>query len=282
MSPRYSRSLRHKLIGMSLLTTLAAVVFALVAIVAYDLRAYRRSWTADMATQAELVGRMTAPALAFDDAAAAGENLALLGLRPRVRSAAIYTARGALFARYARADQAGYAFPRLPGADGVYVAGGELAVIRRIVSHGEIVGTIVLRADDEMAARLGDYAGIGFVVMLLAMGVALAMAARLQRVVSTPVLDIAAVARDVVTQGDYSRRARKHGDDEVGSLVEAFNAMLAEIERRTHELEVSNLELGRMVAERARAEAQVHSLNQALEDRVRERTAQLEAANRDL
>ena len=66
MIPGVARSLRLKLIGVILLTTLAALVVALVAIVGYDLRAYQRTWTADMSTQAELLGRMSAPALAFD------------------------------------------------------------------------------------------------------------------------------------------------------------------------------------------------------------------------
>jgi signal transduction histidine kinase len=282
MTPRVALSLRHKLIAVILATTLAALVFALAAIVAYDLRAYHRNWTADMATQAELVGRLSAPAIAFDDATSARENLALLRLRPQVRAAAIYTARGALFASYVRPGSHSRPFAGLPAADGVRIEGGELEVTKRIVAHDEILGTVLLRADYELPARILDYLGIAFDVMVLAMAVALAMSARLQQVVSRPVLDIAAIARDVVQRGDYSRRARKHGDDEVGALADAFNAMLTEIERRTGELEESNATLGRLVRERAVAEAEVLHLNAELESRVRERTAALEAANHEL
>ena len=132
MTLRFARSIRHKLVGVILLTTLAALVFALAAIVAYDLRAYQRNWTADMATQAELVGRLSAPALAFDDATAARENLALLRLRPQVRAAAIYTARGALFAKYVRPG-ASADFPVLPEANGLKISSRLLAVARKVV-----------------------------------------------------------------------------------------------------------------------------------------------------
>jgi signal transduction histidine kinase len=275
------RSLRLKLIGVILVTTLAALVVALAAIVTYDLRAYQRTWTADLSTQAELLGRMSAPALAFDDPKAATGNLELLRLRPAVRAAAIYTARGTLFASYRRPGVTG-AFAPLPEADGMRIAGRELVLYKRIVSDREILGTIFLRADYELPDRVWDYVVIAAAVALLAMIVALALSARLARVVTTPVLDVAAIARDVVEHGDYSRRARKRSDDEVGALADAFNGMLDEIQRRTGELAASNDALERHVAERTRAEAEVLRLNAELEDRVRERTAQLEAANHEL
>ena len=281
MTLDFSRSLRLKLIGVILLTTLAALIIALVAIITYDLRAYHRNWTADVSTQAELVGRMSASAIAFDDARVAQENLELLRLRPQVQAAAIYTARGALFATYARPG-ATREFPKLPEAEGMRIDGGELVLYERIVNDKEILGTVYLRTDYELVSRVRDYVGIALATTIIAMLVAMLMSAQLQRVVTNPILAIAGVAREVVQQKDYSRRARKMSDDEVGALVDSFNDMLAEIERRTEELEVSNLELGRHVAERERVEQEVLRLNVELEDRVRDRTAQLEAANHEL
>jgi hypothetical protein len=47
-------------------------------------------------------------------------------------------------------------------------------------------------------------------------------------------------------------------------------------------LQRANLELAREVAERKRAEGEVRRINEELQARVTERTAQLEAANRSL
>jgi hypothetical protein len=87
-------SLQRKLLAVVLLTTLVAVLFALGAMIGYDLRAYHRGWVDDLNAQAELLGRTTAPALEFDDARVARENLSLLRLQPGIRSAALYSRSG--------------------------------------------------------------------------------------------------------------------------------------------------------------------------------------------
>ena len=277
----FTHSIRHKLIGMVLVTTLTALFVALIAIIAYDLRAYHRSVLANLGTQAELLGQTTASALAFDDVTVATENLALLRLQPRVQAAAVYTARGQRFATYVRPGVP-LGAPDLPQVDGEVVSGRQVELFRRIVSGGEIVGTVYLRADYEFFDRLLDYLGIAVAVTLLAMLVAYLMSAWLQRIVTRPLLSVAGIAREVIDRNDFSRRAAKLSNDEVGVLVDSFNGMLTEIERRTGELQVTNTELERQVAERDRAEQEIVKLNSQLEDRVRDRTAQLEVANQEL
>jgi signal transduction histidine kinase/DNA-binding NarL/FixJ family response regulator/HPt (histidine-containing phosphotransfer) domain-containing protein len=277
----FGGSLRRKLLLVMLVTTLVAVVVALGAMIGYDLRAYHRDWVADLSAQAELLGRTSAPALEFDDARVARENLSLLRLQPKIRAAAIYSATGQVFATYT-ADGTQRPFPGAPAADNAVVDGADLLIFKRIVDQGRTVGTIHLRARYELYDRVRNYAGIALIVAAAAMLVALLVSSWLQKIVTRPILAIGEVARDVVAQGDYSRRAPRISDDEVGTLVDAFNNMLSEIERRTLALEASNLEKAREVDERREAQQEVMRLNQDLEQRVQRRTAQLESSNQEL
>ena len=81
------RSVRGKLISIVFLTTLVALLVSGVSILIHDLSVYRKSWAADVASEARLLALSTAPALAFNDLEAAEQHLDALGTRPSVMAA---------------------------------------------------------------------------------------------------------------------------------------------------------------------------------------------------
>ena len=278
---RWGHSIRAKLVGVVLLTTLVALGVALGSMVAIDLNASQQLWIDDMSTQADLLGQSSATALAFDDAKVARENLALLHYRPQVRAAAVYDAKGRLFATYAAPGEPAR-FPASPQADGIVVDAQGLVLFKRISDKGENLGTVYLRSVDGLRDRIRGYVGIAVGLAVLAMLVAGALSFWLQRLVTRPILAIDAIAGDVVEQGDYSRRAARISNDEVGRLVDSFNRMMAETESRALEAQASLREVEHEVRERRQAQEEVMRLNAELESRVADRTAALESSNRDL
>jgi signal transduction histidine kinase/CheY-like chemotaxis protein len=292
-SPRLNqrrRSIRQKLVAIVMSTTLAALAVSVGTVVAYDLRSYQRSLQNDLSTQAELVGHMTSAALAFDDPRLARENLALLSSRPSVRAAAIYDEHGALFASYLAPGESA-AFPEHPAPQPARNArpgqayikeGDDLSLFKPISENGDLLGTVYLRSDNQLLARMRDYLVICVGVTLLALLTAWLLVRRLGHTITTPIDAITSIAREVVARRDYSRRAPRISQDEAADLVDSFNAMLTEIEQRTRALEDSNREIARESQERARAQQEVMRLNEGLEQRVLERTTQLELANADL
>jgi len=252
--PGRLRSVRHKLFAGVLLTSLAAVLITGVLMALYDLRSYRVALEEDLSTQAELIGRASVPALQFGDPVLARENLTLLRVRPMINAAALYNARGSLFATYVREAVREAGFPGLPEADGVRIENGDVVLFHRIVENKEIVGTVYLSARYLFFERLWNYLGILLAVGALALLVSLALSSRLQANVTRPIQEITALARKVVENEDYTVRAQRSTEDEIGYMVDAFNGMLSEIGRRTEALEASRQVLEREIMERAAAE----------------------------
>ncbi|MBF6570731.1 MAG: PAS domain S-box protein [Candidatus Binataceae bacterium] len=247
------RSVRTKLLAGVLLTTVSALLVATGALMVFDLRSYQDVLSNDMRTQAELIGRASAAALNFDDPKAAAANLGLLQVRPRVRAAAIYNAKGAFFASYVRGG-GHFDFPKLPDSAGLATSGDTMTIFERIVANGEILGSVYLVADYGLYRRVARYAVIALGVTAAALVLSLLLSLWLQRMLTQPIQEISDLARHVVDRRDYSVRAKKMSDDEIGYLVEAFNDMLAEIEHRTSAMAEANQQLQREMAERERAD----------------------------
>ena len=259
------RSVRQKLFSGAVLTSLVALVVTGASLFVYDLHTYRQNAATDLALQADLLGNVSTAALQFDDQSAAAKNLAFLHSRDNIRAAVLFTPRGAVFATYLRPDVEKEALPRLPGPDATTIRGDVISGYHRIVSNGEIAGTIYLEANLGMYERSASYAAIAFAVMLAALLASLMLSSWLQESITAPIIQISGLAREVVDKRVYSMRATRTTNDEIGTLVDAFNEMLSEIETRTAAREASAQEVGR--------------LNRDLERRVSDRTAQLEETN---
>jgi len=203
----WRKSLPRKLFTAVLVTTLVALVICGLGLFAYDLQAYRDRSAAELAVEAKILGYTTQAALQFDDPASATQNVAFLEARQNIRAAAVYGARGQLFASYVRHDVAQTGIPQAPGREGVRIDGDQVSVFHHIVSNGERVGTIYLAEDLGMYARIWSYAAIALAVIVVAMLASAALAAWLQRGITRPILDISGLARDVVEKRDYTVRA---------------------------------------------------------------------------
>jgi len=81
--------------------------------------------------------------------------------------------------------------------------------------------------------------------------VALALSSRMQRLVSQPILQLAQVARTVALEKNYSVRARRQNNDELGQLVDGFNEMLAQIQQRDLALETAREDREKRAEEQA-------------------------------
>ena len=238
-APGVRHSMRGKLMWVVVFTTTAALLLAGGATLFRDLDRYRSSQSAELMTEADILSLAAAPALAFDDRGTATRILTGLQTRPAVLAAALYDTQGTLFAQYARANGAIRLAERV-GRPGLRVIANRIELTKTVVDKGEWLGTIYLASTYDVSGALRDYARILALVAVVSLAVALVLSTLLQRALTAPLDAMANVARQVVGKRDYSLRASKTTQDEVGVVVDAFNSMLDEVQDRTRALEATN------------------------------------------
>lgn len=235
---RRRRTVRRKLLVVVIVTTGLALLAAAVAITIYDLRIARHAFLANLDTHASILSLSTAPALAFDDRETAQRDLEALSAGPSIVSAALYV-DGRRYASYAQRPRD--VLPETLPPQRIDERGGRALVEVRtpVVQSGETLGWLVLRADYDVRERVQTYLAIVALVTVLSLVLAAVLSQRLHGEVVGPLEEMSVVAREVVARRDYSLRARRSTDDEIGVVVDAFNAMLEEVEQRSRALRES-------------------------------------------
>ena len=260
-------SIARKLTAIGIITSVASLVIAAAVLIAYDRSSSRESILNDTVLLADMMANATTAALTFGDAKAANEALRGVTVNPNIMSASILLGYGETFAEYARPGAA----PSPGPAEAAVRAGvpwhafgdGTLLVGRPVRLDRDIIGTVVVTTDlDKLRVRSYAFARVLAFVLLGAAGVAWAVASRLQRVISVPLLRLSGITRAVTLQRRYDLRAESSGgDDEIGELIGGFNEMLGEIQERDLKLLLHK---------------------DQLEQTVEARTAELRATNTDL
>ena len=219
----------------------------------------RRTAKAEAELRSGIIAQNIAAALAFEDEDSAGDVLQSLFVDPTVELAVAYRRPSAedawtpFVSKFRDEESPLPAHPETPGTE--YARGCLVSWV--LVDDGaEAMGAVLVQSDLSQLRR----ALIGqLVAQLFTLGVALALtiliATRIARSITTPIRHLGNVARKISEQQDLSVRAHRFQQDELGDLTDVFNRMVTEIERRDQEL---------------------RAIRDRLEDRVSERTAELE------
>lgn len=248
-------SIRWKLVLATLLTSILAQLFAGAILAVYDSHVYQKQKRGEVLAQAAILAASVTASMEFNDARAAHEYLDALNANPEIDAAAVYDLRGDLFASYARNGAKSRSVPARAEPIGQHFQGSDLIVFVPVMEHGNHVGTVYLHAITEpIAARLERYIGVIMLALMGSLAVAVPISMRLNAAISNPIREIAATASRI-TAGDLSATvAPTQRTDEIGLLIRAFGQMVSSLREMTGQLE----------------------------RRVVERTAQLEAANKEL
>ncbi len=221
--------IKRKLRTVILLTSFVVLILTTAVFVIFDTVTYRRLLLRDLSTTASLLTEHGAPAVVAGDSKEAQVLLAALRADPGVVAAAFYDSRSRLLAHYPAAEPE-RAFPPHPPL-GYKFRGGYLELAQPVIAQRANVGTLYLRLEVRpLYVRfrlLLTMIGLVFIGSAL---VAIGLSEALQRRISRPILALARTAQAVSERGDFSVRSPRLSGDELGTLTDAFNQMLARIQ----------------------------------------------------
>jgi two-component system, sensor histidine kinase len=249
-------SIRRKLLLLAMITSTGALLVTATACMTFDVWTFREKMTRDLKISAEVIGANCSAALAFGDGGDARQTLASFRGDPHIIAACIYGPEGKVFATYARAATTGApaaapVFPPRELADTARFTAGALEVFHVVSTDGKPAGTLYLRSDlGQLQERIARYAMILIGMLAASTAIAFLLASRLTRLIATPIHHLAETARAVSAERNYTVRAIKSTDDEIGLLTDGFNEMLDQIQQRDTELAAHRDHLEEQVAHR--------------------------------
>ncbi|CAN5900806.1 hypothetical protein BH11PSE12_BH11PSE12_08930 [soil metagenome] len=252
------RTLEKKLILINLLTFSLASAVAVVLIVAFLWTTARDDLLRHTEITAQVIAQNSAPAFLFEDKKAASEIIHALSQDQNVLSANLYLPDRRLFAFYRRAgvpastwDTLNMQIPANSAQTESRFTMRYLAVLTPVVAEGQMVGTLQIHVDlSATYQRILTLVAVVLLATLLAVVVAGRLLKRYLRGILDPINALVSTMHDVSSNDDYTQRALVTTDDEIGQLVDRFNFMLEQIQRR-------DTALGKELVERKRAEIQL-------------------------
>jgi len=234
----HDMTIRNKLTVLLMSTAVIAVMLACFVFYVMTMKQFRLSYEEDLSGLADILGKNCEASVAFRIPEEAERVLASLSVRPSVVYATVRDQGGHVLASYRSRDRSAAGDTIAPPTvSSSSLLGGNLTISRDIVMGGSVIGTLSLYDDMRGISKARLFAAtLLLVALLISMGVAYAIISPLQKVISVPILSLSRTAERISADQDFSLRAEKHGNDEVGQLVDAFNAMIGQIEKGNAEL----------------------------------------------
>jgi signal transduction histidine kinase len=274
--------IKQKLTAAIMLTSTAVLLLTAAVYIVHEVITFRQTLAENCKTIARITAAQSSGAVDYQNEPDCRKILSKLNSESPVLLAALYASPGKMLARYP--ESAGVSsFPAVPVIGEYLIEHGAVNIVVPVRQDDRVVGALYLKWDLSPAYRRFRWDAAVLALMLIgSLGVALAISNALQRRISGPILELAETARAVSVNHDYSVRAKKYGNDELGLLTEALNQMLTRIGEQNEALR-KNQEQLRLALQSAQAAAgEVRALNADLEDRVTRRTAELAASNQEL
>lgn len=242
----YKAPLRRKLVMLACVVALIAMSVDGVILLAFDIRRVHGEAVEETQGVALVLARAIDAAIVFNDADTARQMLSGIYSRPWMVRACAYRLDGALLAD-ARVETASPC-PPTPTPARSWTA---VSAVAPVVRNGQRVGTVyVERSLDDLPSGVAVAALVGLGALLVAGAVAFVAARQLQRLISRPIVALAAAAHRVGREDLPALPTVVAPPDETGALVTAFEEMVARLVSANRSLRTEIDERKKFQAER--------------------------------
>jgi two-component system sensor histidine kinase BarA len=232
----FSNTIRTRLTTLVIIAIFGSVGIVTASSVMREVEQYGAGESAQLQVSADVFAMAIAGDVRLGDRMEAMEALRAISRWRSVKSLRVELADGSTFIEL--------------GGD-VSLKSSAASVRSPIVENGETIGWLNLHAmSPSLSERISILIWDACVAALFAAGIGLIIALRMQRGVIEPILELADVMKDVRETGDFSKRAAKQSEDEIGWLVESFNVMLGQIQERDRRLLAHQTNLKNIVRRR--------------------------------
>ncbi|MCF7972450.1 MAG: PAS domain-containing protein [Phycisphaerae bacterium] len=255
--------IRHKIVSVVMSTCVVALVAVGVAFSVFQHINARQDLIKTLQTQAAILSDNCQAAINSKNPAEAKTILAAFHAQSSVAYACIFEVNGGIFAEYKHKDAiVAPLVTRATLREEYLFVDNFLVVSKPIIDHSDrkTIGLLSVWSDltPVRAVAQRDLITMG-TALLIALLVAYLMSFKVRGIIAAPVLQLVQVAKTASDQKQYSIRANKESDDELGVLADSFNELLTQIQVRDVALD---------------------DASEDLEARVEERTTELKESNR--
>ncbi len=250
-------SIKKKNMAIILSVVLFAVVTTIAALAIQAVRNFRASMVSKIESVANVIGTNSVVSIEFEDRVQGKKILSSLYSIPEVIGAVIYDQKGRPFVSTRKTP--GISLPPVYRWDthNRYLAN-QLHLVRKIKYQDEIYGAIyIVATTTPLSQQILRYLGFALLSLVIILPVAALLGLWLSGTLTRPIITLSNTASIISRKADYSIRVPKLYNDEIGTLYDSFNQMLENIAQKNQE---------------------IRKLNESLEEKVLQRTMDLQKA----
>ena len=224
-------SLRFKTIMIAMVTSALALTVSGVFFSLYDYQLAHAKAEQEFDVIATILADRSTAALAFYDQELARENLNALNARAAISLGCLYNAEGALFASFDRDSYQSLQCANQLSGNTAYADGRFLEIRQQVILDETVIGTLYLLADQgDLRETVFLHLITSVIIIAITLFITFLLAVKLQSFVTNPLRRLQDTVIKIRQSDNYSLRAEKSTEDELGDLVDAFNGMVAKIE----------------------------------------------------